>query len=111
MCKWFLTILSLGAPVCWYLPFTVSVIATSFFFYCNLYYFFFSVVLRYLVVNFVSRFIQNIVNCCKLAPSLAFEQALLFGQAKGASRERASLRASSAIRGFAARSRVLARLV
>ena len=47
-------------------------------------------------------------------PVVAYEQALLFGQAKRASRERASegpSLLSSAPRGFAARSRVLARLV
>ena len=44
-----------------------------------------------------------------LATPIACEQALLFGQAKRASRERAS-EGASARRGFAARSRVLARL-
>ena len=44
-----------------------------------------------------------------LATPIACEQALLFGQAKRASRERSS-EGASAPRGFAARSRVLARL-
>jgi len=43
-------------------------------------------------------------------PNIACEQALLFGQAKRASRERAS-EGPRLRRGFAARSRVLARLV
>ena len=48
-------------------------------------------------------------RCCQQFSSknIACEQALLFGQAKRASRERAS----EGPRGFAARSRVLARLV
>ena len=46
------------------------------------------------------------IFCTFVDISLACEQAPLFGQAKRASRERAS-----APRGFAARSRVLARLV
>ena len=53
----------------------------------------------------------GVMKVLKISTAVACEQALLFGQAKRASRERASEGPIQAPRGFTARSHVLATLV